>query len=87
MKTKLLAYPKIKSIHLISAIALLWGLSDALISFYIPIQMQEFLHNLTLVGLLFSISSVAGALSDPLLGFLSSKQKYTSLLLGGLFFR
>lgn len=86
MKTKILSYSKLKSIHLVSAVILLWGLSDALVSFYLPIQIESFVQNLTLFGLLFGFSSLIGAVSDPILGYLSSKTRYVLFLLVGLFF-
>ena len=84
MKARTLPYFKPKSIHIVSAIVLLWGLSDALVSFYLPIQMQSFLHNLTLFGILFAVSSLVGALADPLIGYASTRFRYISLLLVGL---
>lgn len=86
MKTKMLSYGKLRSIHFVSAVALLWGLSDALVSFYLPIQVESFVNNLTLFGLLFGLSSFIGAVSDPILGYLSSKIRYVLFLLFGLFF-
>jgi MFS family permease len=80
MKTKALAYHKLKSIHFVSAIVLLCGLADALISFYIPIQMQSYLHNLTLFGFLFGISAFTGACSDFILGYLSNRMRYITLM-------
>ena len=85
MRARFLQYGTLRSIHFISAIAMLWGLSDAIVSFTIPIQVESHLHNLVLFGLLLSISSISGALSDPVLGFISSKTRYVVLLLGGLF--
>lgn len=84
MKIKALSYHKLKSIQFVTLITLLWGLSDSLVSFYIPIQMQNFLHNLTLFGFLFAISSVIGAFSDVILGYLSNKMRYITLILIGL---
>ncbi|MGI0134572.1 MAG: MFS transporter, partial [Candidatus Micrarchaeaceae archaeon] len=85
MKTRPASYYRsLKSIHFVSAIVFLWGLSDALVSFYLPIQMQLFLHNLTLFGILFAVSSLAGAFADPILGFLSSRFRYLAFLVAGL---
>lgn len=83
-KTNMPPYSKVKSIHLVSGIFFLWAMSDALISFYLPIQMQSFLHDLTLFGILFAVSSLTGALVDPILGFLSNKIRYVLLLFVGL---
>ncbi len=86
MKTRFLSYQKLKSIHFVSLTILLWGLSDAMVSFYLPIQVQSFVHNLTLFGILFGFSSLVGAVSDPILGYLSSKTRYVLFLLFGLLF-
>lgn len=86
MKTRFLSYRKLKSIHFVSLVVLLWGLSDAVVSFYLPVQVQDFVQNLPLFGLLFGISSLVGAISDPILGYLSSKTRYVLFLLFGLLF-
>lgn len=86
MKTSFLSYQKLKSIHFVSLVVLLWGVSDAVVSFYLPVQLENFVRNLTLYGLLFGLSSLIGAISDPILGFLSSKTRYVLFLLLGLFF-
>ena len=86
MKTRFLSYGKLKSIHFVSLVVLLWGLSDAMVSFYLPVQVESFVHNLTLFGLLFGLSSFVGAISDPILGYLSSKTRYVLFLLFGLLF-
>src|SRR5579883_801694 len=85
MRVTILPYRRLRSIHFISAIVLLWGLSDSIISFYVPIQLQSFLHNLALFGWFFGLSSLVGALSDPILGFISNRIRYTILVLAGLF--
>jgi len=51
MKTRILSYGRLKSIHFVSAGVLLWGLSDAMVSFYLPVQVESFVHNLTLFGI------------------------------------
>lgn len=84
MKTYLPPFRPLRSIQLLSAIVLLWGLADAIISFYIPIQIQTYVQDLTLFGFLLAFSSLVGAFSDPIIGFLSNRVRYVVLLLAGL---
>src|SRR5690242_19872994 len=84
MKTYIPPLRPLRSIQLVSLIMLLWGLSDAIISFYIPIQIQSYVNNLELFGFLLGFSSLIGALSDPIIGFLSNRIRYVVLLLAGL---
>lgn len=85
MKTRLFSYKDLRSIHFVSAVVFLWGLSDAIISFALPIQLEQFVNNLTVFGLLMGVSSLAGALSDPILGFISTRMRYLWFLMAGLF--
>ena len=84
MKPYIPSFRPFRSIQLISVIVLLWGLADAIVSFYIPIQIQSYVQDLTLFGLLLGFSSLVGAFSDPIIGFLSNRIRYVVLLLAGL---
>jgi MFS family permease len=76
---------KVKSsIHFVAIIIFLVGITDSLISFYLPIQMQNFLHNLPLFGFLFGISAFTGACSDFILGSLSNRVRYITFMVIGL---
>lgn len=84
MKVYIPSFRSLRSIQLVSIIVLLWGLADAIVSFYIPIQIQSYVNNLELFGFLLGFSSLVGAFSDPIIGFLSNRIRYVVLLLAGL---
>ena len=77
-------FVRIKSIQYVIAISTIWAIADGLVSFYLPIQMQEYLHNIIVFGIIFGASSGVGALADIVLGVESTLFKYTTYLLLGL---
>lgn len=74
----------LRSILLLTIIGMAFGFSDAFYSFLVPIVIQRFLNNVLMVGIFLCLASVFALCADFILGFISSRISYITLLLIGI---